>query len=706
MEIFYQQSKLTTLGEIVTVHLFTIAKLYTQLENSATSQIILNTMFQRFMIGLLSFIPLFAVPAVAQTACQSFYPPGLSDRLSSLPISPEFEQQIRAMWQAEIAIEFLRANRPDRLEQINETIRFQMKLSPESVTVLRLLQNLAVEKTNDAIALVPSIQSSWLNSPALALQLLELPLNDRTQWVLKVIETMPESSTYLELEKTDWLLNLAAQHQEADNPKQALALLEKARSRTGKTRIVTLIRLAEAYRKSGKPDIARSILDTVPARIETEVRSLDGSNSVKIFNLVNLGHQLALLGRSQKALSYLTQAEILLRKSPDPIYQSHIQLLALGYAAANRSTKAFEVIKLLQPNQADLAYALVAKQAAELGNDRFTIQAIQRIRPESTKAWSFDRQSLTVLPEIVEFYAKAGKFDLAQQVTASIQSPLFRIKSLATIVNYADRANQASLSNRIVAQMLQIASKSRSGTPEFEVANHLVKAGAVNRVRQLLNQVSLKDLKSQFAIAYLYARVGDFQTANQRLDAINVDRAAADLVASPTLNQYESHFELAPLSPSSGLGSFFSSARFAPSPSAIPAPQQKQFDKPVPIPSAKPSPATVTANRFEILGALAKHYAITQNFQKANALIEQIPNQYCTFKSDVLAQVTKSAIAANQLEIALDALQKSDRLNQRASQPDPNFIRMQLIAIAKRYSQRNQFKEAALLLESALTLIP
>ncbi|MGG6269829.1 tetratricopeptide repeat protein [Leptolyngbya sp. AN03gr2] len=663
-------------------------------------------MFQRFTIGLLSLVPFFAVPAVAQTACQSFYPSSLSDRFVSLPMSPEFEQQIRAIWQAEIAIEFLRANRSDRLEQINETIRSQMKLSPESATALRLLQNLAVGKTNDAIALVPGVQSSWLNSSSVSLQLLELPLKDRTQWVLKVLETMPESSTYFELEKTDWLLNLSAQHQEANSPKQALELLEKARLRTGKTRIVTLIRLAEAYRKSGKLDIARSILDTVPARIETEARSLAIPNSAKVFNLVNLGHQLALLGQSQEALSYLTQAETLLRKSPDVIYQPPVQLLALGYAAAGRSTKAFEVVKLLQPNQADLAYALVAKQAAELGDDRLTIQAIQRIRPESTKAWSFDKQPLTVLPEIIEFYAKAGKFDLAQQVTASIQSPLFQLKSLATIVNYVDRANQASLSDRIVAQMLQIAPKSRSGVPEFEVANHLIQAGAVNRVRQLLNQVSPKDLKSQFAIAYLYTQVGDFQTANQRLDAINVDRAAADLVAFPTPNQYESHVELTPLLPMSGLGSFFSSARFAPLPSVIPAPQQKQLDKPVPIPSAKPSPATVTANRLEILGALAKHYAIAQNFQKANALIEQIPNRYCTFKSDVLAQVTKSAIAANQLEIALNALQKSDRLNQRASQPDPNFVRMQLIAIAKRYSQRNQFKEAALLLESALTLIP
>ena len=676
------------------MQVFTIAKLYTQSENF---QIRLTLMFQRFTIGLLSLIPLFAAPAVAQTACQSFYPPGLSDRLS-LPISSELEQQIRAIWQAEIAIEFLRANRPDRLEQINEAIQSQMKLSPESATVLRLLQILAVGKTNDAIALFPSVQSAWLNSPVVSLQLLELPLKDRTQWVLKVLETMPESSTYLELEKTDWLLNLAAQHQEANNPAQALEILEKARLRTGKTRIVTLIRVAEAYRKLGKLDIARSILDTVPARIETEVRSLDGSDSVKIFNLVNLGHQLALLGQSQKALSYLTQAETLLRKSPDPIYQSHVQLLALGYAAADRSTKAFEAIKLLEPNQADLAYALVAKQAAELGDDHLTIQTIQRIRPEATKAWSFDRQPLTVLPEIVEVYTKAGKFDLAQQVAASIQSPLFRVKSLATIVNDADRANQSVLSDRIVSQMLQIAPKSRSGDPVFEVVDRLIEVGAVNRVRQLLKQVSPKDLKSQFAIAYLYTRIGDFQTANQRLDAINADREAADLIASPTPNQYESHFELAPLSPPSGLGSFFSSARFAPSPSVIPAPQQKQLDKPVTIPIAKPSPATVTANRFEILGALAKHYAIAQNFQKANALIEQIPNQYCTFKSDVLAQVTKSAIAANQLEIALDALQKSDRLNQRASQPNPNFVRMQLIAIAKRYSQQNQFSEAALLL--------
>ncbi|MGG6263054.1 tetratricopeptide repeat protein [Leptolyngbya sp. AN03gr2] len=657
-------------------------------------------MFQRFTIGLLSLVPLIAVPAVAQTACQSPYPPGLSDQVTRLPISPEFEQQIRAIWQAEIAIEFLRANRPDRLDQINDTIRLQMKLSPEALTTLKLLQNLAVGRTNDAIALFPRVEPSWISSPAVSLQLLELPLKDRTQWVLKVLETMPESSSYLELEKTDWLLNLVAQHQEANHQKQALELLEKARLRTGKIRTVTLIRVAEAYRKLGKPDIARSILDTVPARIEAEARSLD--DSAKIFSLVNLGHQLALLGQSQKSLSYLTQAETLLRKSPTSIYQSSVQLLALGYAASGRSTKAFEVTKLLQPNQIDLAHALVAKQAAELGDDRLAIQAIQRIRPEATKAWSFDRQPLTVLPEIVEFYAKAGKFDLAQQVTASIQAPLFRLKSLATIVKYADRANQSTIANRIVTQMLQSASK--SNTSMFEVADHLIKAGAVNRVRQLLSQVSPKDLKSQFKIAYLYARIGDFQTANQRLDAINVDREVAALTNPPTTNQYEAHFELAPL-PISGLGSFFSSARFAPPSVLIPAAQQKQFDKPATIPIAKPSLATATANRFAILGALAKHYAIAQNFQKATALIEQIPNQYCTFKSDVLAQVTKSAIAADQLEIALDALQKGDRLNQRASQPDPNFVRMQLIAIAKRYSQRNQFKEAALLLESALTLI-
>ncbi|MGG6263683.1 MULTISPECIES: hypothetical protein [unclassified Leptolyngbya] len=43
------------------------------------------------MIGLLSSIPFIAVPAMTQTACQIFYPPGLSDRLTRLPISSEFE---------------------------------------------------------------------------------------------------------------------------------------------------------------------------------------------------------------------------------------------------------------------------------------------------------------------------------------------------------------------------------------------------------------------------------------------------------------------------------------------------------------------------------------------------------------------------------------------------------------------------------------
>jgi hypothetical protein len=219
----------------------------------------------------------------------------------------------------------------------------------------------------------------------------------------------------------------------------------------------------------------------------------------------------------------------------------------------------------------------------------------------------------------------------------------------------------------------------------------------------------LKELdhtKKRFELAKRYAQIEDFKTATQLLDAEHEFQKSRK---TPLLPQVRGRIE--PLVPTvferSALQEFFAAVTRESLPvreviPPIPAPKVKQSQKLLLTNSVSSQPKQQEEDQTSLLGMFANSYAAARSFSKASSFIVEIPDQYCNLKIRAWDNLMREAIKAGELETALDALQKSDRLSKRANLENPEFVRKQLVAIAKLYSQRNQPKEAAQLLEFAL----
>lgn len=603
------------------------------------------------------------------------------------PTAPLPNSERKRLWgerQAEIAIEFFRADRPDRASEINDKIASELGLSPGDRAALATIQNLEAGKS--AIVLLPSIENPSRYAKAFSVQLEKLPLQPRREWVLKAVEELANYDSSLQTQKISWLLDLAVEYQKIGNQTEVLNLLEKARSRLEKAPVRAWIKVAEGYRKVGKLDIARSLLAPLPDQIKaTSFNQVDGGAE----NFANLGHQLIRLGQTQQGLVYIAEAEKLLQQK---IYsRNQIAPLFQAYAAAGQSSKAIELIRSLNKYEATYAYANLAKYGAEIGDERLAQQGLRLIRTE----WMVNSTS----SEVVGLFAKAGKFEAAQRIAMAMTQGLERLDALAAIVYTASQSNQPELSQKLVAEMRQVRSSALPDNNIIQVIDALIEAGDRTYARQLLK--ALDQTKNRFALAKRYTQIEDFETANQLLDAEHEFQKSHKTPLLPQFrNLIEPFLPILPLS-RSPLQEFFDAALTEPLP-------VRQSVPPILTPKVKQSqkhPSTQqkdSSDRIILREMFANSYAAARNFAKASSSIVEIPDQYCYLKIRTWNNLMREAVKAGELKMALDALQKSDRLSKRAKLENSEFLRSQLVAIARLYSQRNQLKEAAQLLEFAL----
>jgi hypothetical protein len=644
-----------------------------------------------FTILSIAFLP--SLPAIAQkpaaSSCKSPYSdaplPLLINPLLSWPGSQRIQ---KAVQQAEFAAEFLRANRSDRAAQFNEALRREFRLEPAEMTVLSILQNLEAGKTQAAIALLPQLQDLVRFRRPLTEQLMKRPLAEQTTWVQSII-SQPAQSAREQAIHLDWLLLVAEQHLEKGQPAAALPLLDAARARLDKAPLSDTLRLVTAYRKTNKPDIARSLL--TPALIEaarSQASTRGGATNIK--TLIHLGRELALLGQKPQAMTLLGQAEAILKpQSRDFLNDT----LAQTYAAVGEAAKA---IALLRPF-GDGGYATLANQAAQRGDDRLAEQALRLIRDRRSQ--SATRQN------IVQQLAEAGKFEAARRSASALSEGHAKLNTLAMIVKFADLANQTAIANAIIAEMQQLQAAPVQIFDLLSGVEAFISVGANDRARAALVQLTQQQDSAWLNLNFAekYAAIGDYVQANRLIDSHLVEPpkpVPVPLLRLPSLPSV-------PLVPSFGspFVSFFDSFVNFPTIRSTPIP----FPNPLPnrrTPArTKQLPLTQTGDDQAISQAkYARAYATARNFAKATQFANQIPDRYCNFKSGVWQHIATAALGADQLEVALDALQRSDRLDRRAQSTNPEFVRSQLIAIAKRHAQRNQFQQSALLLELALKI--
>lgn len=636
-------------------------------------------------IGFLSLylVTSIGIPASAeQPACKDV------DSINSiaLPTHPIDRERTWATRQAEIAIEFLRANRPARSSELNRQIQSRLKLSPADKAVLETIQNLEAGK--NANSLLPFITNPSLYANSFSLQLQRLPLHARKEWILAAVEQWSDRDPAFQIQTINWILDLADSYQQANNQTETLNLLKKARSHLDKAPARAWINVATAYRKAGQPEIARSLLASVPDRITaSSQRQIDRGTR----DWLDLGHQLARSGQAQQGLVYIAQAEHLFQRHKSRLNsQEFTRSLALAYAAAGQSSKGLQLVGTLRKYDASLGYFELAKQAAELGDEKFAQQALSLIR----EAWNV-RDSVS---QVAEIFAKARKFEAARHIANSATYGLDKLQALAAIAHIASQANQSAVSQQIIQEISQIRSSDLPDNNIIQVIDALIEVGDRTLAQALLK--SLNSNQNRFNLASKYIKIEDFATARRLLNAeYEVQKNQYNLTR---LNINPFPTPVPRFVPRSPLEEFFSAAQYIPVTKDPPLRTKQTRKSPLKISPISLSQANRQSDRIAVLAAFANSYASARDFTTAYTLMAEIPDTNCTHKIRAWNHLITEAMKAGRLALAFDALQNSDRLSKRANLKNSEFVRSNLVAIAKLYSQANQPQEALLLLESAL----
>ncbi|MGG6286701.1 tetratricopeptide repeat protein [Leptolyngbya sp. AN03gr2] len=408
-------------------------------------------MLQRFTIGLLtcSLAQSVSVPTIAQTrptpACKNsiavsqFAPPTyLTGSVRGISLQ-------QAEQRAAIAIEFLRANRPDRANQINETLRSRLELSASEMAVLRTIQNLEAGKNQAAIALFSELKRPEAYRRSISLQLERIPLQAKAAWILPAVDYFPEPDEdemnyqqqwNLPTLKAEWMLLLAENYRTQGKATEAVKILDQARMLLNWNNNAEALQFVEAYRKAEQPEKARTILTPITAQLLGRIEAQPGETvrPRAIQNLIKAGHELALLKQSSEALPLLNQAEALIksvdRSNVKPLQQS----LVLAYAAAGQTTQALQIVQNLDSRDARESYVALAKQAAELGDSRSAQQFLQSIRDQ----WTASRASF----DVVKLLTDAELFPAAYDIATSIADPQMRLEAMAKMIG--DLSKQVS----------------------------------------------------------------------------------------------------------------------------------------------------------------------------------------------------------------------------------------------------------------------
>ncbi|MGG6269830.1 hypothetical protein ACQ4M3_40645 [Leptolyngbya sp. AN03gr2] len=685
-------------------------------------------MFQRFTIGLLTFslAQSISVPTIAQTrpapACKSsiavaqFSPPTYSTH-SVRGISLQQAEQ-----RAEIAIEFLRANRPDRANQINENLRSRLELSASEIAVLRTIQNLEAGKIQAAIALFPELKRPEAHRRSLTLQLKKIPLQAKATWILQAVDYFPEPDEdemnyqqqwNLPTLKAGWMLLLAEDYRTQGNVTEAVKILDQARMLLNWNNNAEALQFVEAYRKAGQSEKARSILTSIAAQLLRNVEP-QPVRPRAIQNLIKAGHELALMKQSSEALPLLNQAETLIKSIDRSNVKSLQQSLILAYAAAGQTAQSLQIVQTLDSRDARESYISLAKQAAELGDSRSAQQFLQSIRDQ----WIASRTSL----DVVKIFADAELLSVAYNIATSIADSQMRLEALATIVKRADQAKQSALSAQIIAEMQQVKTGEVSGFQRLDTIRALIQVGERTHARSLLAELTRQpDLAwLNLQIAEQYAAIGEFDQATQLIDQQRTRRVQSQLSPLP-VSIVAPPLDLLNEPPFTPLGVFFSNVLLdvnlpqrAPDTRSlqrrvtpIPSIQSKQSKKPRTVqPPKLPPTSRLSPEESRALdeARYIRAYAQARNFTKASNLLAQIPDHLCLFKAELFDNIAIAALEAGQLEIAIGNFQQAKRLSQRANRVRSERID-RFIAIAKLYSERNQTTEAIRLLEATLALL-
>ena len=686
-------------------------------------------MLQRFTIGLLTFslAQSISVPTVAQTrpapACKSsiavvqFSPPTDSTH-SVRGISLKQAEQ-----RAEIAIEFLRANRPDRANQINENLRSRLELSASEIAVLRTIQNLEAGKIQAAIALFPELKKPEAYRRSFTLQLKKIPLQAKATWILQAVDYFPEPDEdemkyqqqwNLPTLKAEWMLLLAEDYRIQGDVTEAVKILDQARMLLNWNNNAEALQFVEAYRKVGQSEKARSILTSIAAQLLRNNVEPQPIRPRAIENLIKAGHELALMKQASEALPLLNQAETLIksidRSNVKPLQQS----LVLAYAAAGQTAQALQIVQTLDSRDATESYITLAKRAAELGDSRNAQQFLQSIRDQ----WIASRASL----DVVKIFTNSELLSVAYNIASSITDPQIRLEAMATIVKRADQAKQSALSTQIIAEMQQVKTGEFSGFQRLDAIRALIQVGERTHARSLLAELTRQpDLTwLNLQIAEQYAAIGEFDQATRLIDQQRTRGAQSKLSPLP-VSIVAPSLDLPKEQPFTPLGVFFSNVlldvnlpqrapdmrplqrRVTP----IPSVQSKQSKKPRAVqPPTLPPILRLSPEENRALdeARYIRAYAQARNFTKASNLLAQIPDYLCLFKAELFDNIAIAALEAGQLEIAIDSFQQAKRLSQRANRVRSESIG-RFIAIAKLYSERNRTTEAIRLLEASLALL-
>ncbi|BAU16069.1 hypothetical protein LEP3755_66360 (plasmid) [Leptolyngbya sp. NIES-3755] len=689
-------------------------------------------MLQRFTIGLLTFslAQSVSVPTIAQTrptpACKN----SIAVSQSASLIYPTGSVRGISLQQAEqraaIAIEFLRANRPDRANQVNEALRSRLELSASEMAVLRTIQYLEAGKNQAAIALFPELKRPEAYRRSISLQLERIPLQAKAAWILQAVDYFPEPDEdeinyqqqwNLPTLKAEWMLLLAESYRTQGKATEAVKILDQARMLLNWNNNAEALQFVEAYRKAEQPEKARTILTPIAAQLLRGIEAQPGETvrPKAIQNLIKAGHELALLEQSSEALPLLNQAEALIKSVDRSNVKPLQQLLVLAYAAAGQTTQALQIVQTLDSPDARENYVALAKQSAELGDSRSAQQFLQSIRDQ----WTASRASF----DVVKLLTDAELFPAAYDIATSIADSQMRLEAMATIVKRADQAKQSALSTQIIAEMQRVKSGEFSGFQRLDTIRALVQVGERTRVRSLLAElVQQPDLAwLNLQIAEQYAAIGEFDQATRLIDQQRTNRVQSKISVLP-VPVVAPPLDLPIDQLSTPLGVFFSNVLFdvnlpqrAPDTrpvqrriSPIPSILSKQSKKPRAIqPPPKLPPIlrlTPEENRALDEARYIRAYAQARNFTKAANLLAQIPDHLCLFKAELFDHIAIAALEAGQLETALNGFQQAKRLSQRASRVSSERID-RFIAIAKLYSERNRTTEAIRLLETTLALL-
>lgn len=481
-----------------------------------------------------------------------------------------------------------------------------------------------------------------------------------------------------------------------------------------------LIQVAEAYRQIEEATQAQQFVESLRLRQKTTTHL----SLLSVKSLTQLAHLFYTVGDVGQANHLLrnalqrTQSQLFAAKQSDDIHDASRQLgeIAATYALLKQHGGVQKILQLLNQlpqrindpsvSPVEFLYPLKEQIAKQY------VLSSQDDRAFRIAATSGDRE-LQIVGSLLDIYIQQERFEAFAQRAVQLPSHHYLDKLLGRAAVQAAAVGQTEVASKIITHLLQSnrfqPAPLRTHPFEFRMslAKYLTNTQQPQLAMPFLDQAlaALQQFTTQFdrrnqgrlvAIADLYAATGHYNRAisilNQVLELVQASDSPIFVTAYFSGDSWERTTLPDLVKPLFEKDSSFSVSELYYQPTA-------ESDYEI---IREPDYRAIA------FAELARHYAIAQDFAKAQELMEEVSVEYCQLRTSTFRALTQIALKNQQPELALKFFTTARLATPTAISPDhPTLGTIQtLIEVAKQLNQQGQRDQAVQVLDQAMQQFP